>query len=142
MSKQTTRISADILKQACERLLVKAAVPADQAAVIAQIVVEADLRGIESHGVLRLPAYIRKVRAGTMTANTETKILRDRGASLLLDAQHGFGQIAGVNAMHEAMIRAEKFGTGLVAVRNAGHFGIAAYYAMLALPHKMIGIVS
>jgi LDH2 family malate/lactate/ureidoglycolate dehydrogenase len=141
MSNQTICVSADDLRTASERLLQKAGVPADQAAVIAQIVVEADLRGIESHGVLRLPAYIRRVQAGTMTAKTETKTLRERGATLLLDAQHGFGQIAGVNAMHEAMIRAEKFGMGFVAVRNAGHFGIAAYYAMLALPRKMIGLV-
>jgi LDH2 family malate/lactate/ureidoglycolate dehydrogenase len=142
MSKQTIRVAADVLKQASERLLQKAGVPADQAAMIAQIIVEADLRGIDSHGVLRLPAYIRRVQAGTMTAKTETKILRERGASVLLDAQHGFGQIAGVNAMHEAMARAEKYGTALVAVRNSGHFGIAAYYAMLALPRKMIGLIS
>ncbi len=142
MSNQTNRVSADDLKTACERLLQTAGVPADQAAMIAQIVVEADLRGIESHGVLRLPAYIRRVQAGTMTAKTETKILRERGASLLLDAQHGFGQIAGVNAMDEAMSRAERHGTSFVAVRNSGHFGIAAYYAMLALPRKMICTIS
>jgi LDH2 family malate/lactate/ureidoglycolate dehydrogenase len=142
MSKQTIRIPAHDLIQACERLLKKAGVPSDQAAVIAQIVVEADLRGIESHGVLRLPAYIHRVMAGTMTAKTEPRILRERGASLLLDAQHGFGQIVGVHAMNEAMSRAEKYGTGLVAVRNAGHFGVAAYYAMMALPHKMIGMIS
>jgi L-2-hydroxycarboxylate dehydrogenase (NAD+) len=128
--------------QACERLLKKAGVPADQATVIAQVIVEADLRGIESHGVLRLPNYIRRVQAETMTAATELRILRERGATLLLDAQHGFGQIAGVHAMNEAMSLAEQYGIGFVAVRNSGHFGIAAYYAMMALPRKMIGMVS
>jgi LDH2 family malate/lactate/ureidoglycolate dehydrogenase len=117
-------------------------VPKDQAAVIARIIVEADLRGIESHGVLRLPAYIRRVQTGTMTAATEPKLLRERGASVLMDAQHGFGQIAGVQAMNEAISRAKEYGIGLVAVRNSGHFGIAAYYAMMALPQKMIGMVT
>jgi LDH2 family malate/lactate/ureidoglycolate dehydrogenase len=139
---KTVLISAKDLKQACVVLLQKGGVPADQSTVIADVVVEGDLRGIESHGVLRLPSYIRRVKAGSMTAKTEPKVLRERGASLLLDAQHGFGQIAGVVAMKEAMSRAEKFGTGIVAVRNSGHFGIAAYYAMMALERKMIGMIS
>jgi LDH2 family malate/lactate/ureidoglycolate dehydrogenase len=142
MAKQTLLISAKDLKQACVVLLQKGGVPADQATVIADVVVEGDLRGIESHGVLRLPSYIQRVKAGTMTARTEPKVVRERGASLLLDAQHGFGQIAGVVAMKEAISRAEKFGIGIVAVRNSGHFGIAAYYAMLALKRKMIGMIS
>jgi LDH2 family malate/lactate/ureidoglycolate dehydrogenase len=59
-----------------------------------------------------------------------------------MDAQHGFGQIAGTRAMHEAIARARQYGISFIGVRNAGHFGVAAYYAMLALPHKMIGMVS
>jgi L-2-hydroxycarboxylate dehydrogenase (NAD+) len=77
-----------------------------------------------------------------MMARTELKPVRERGASLLLDAQHGFGQIAGIRAMEEALQRAESYGLSFVGVRNAGHIGVAAYYAMMALPRKMIGIVS
>jgi len=117
-------------------------VPNDQADIIAKVIVEADLRGIGSHGILRLPAYIRRVFAGTMTADTQLEVLRERGASLLLDAQCGFGQVAAVYAMEQALSKAEKYGTGFVAVRNAGHFGIASYYAMMALPRQMIGIIS
>ena len=142
MPEPTTTIPAPDLIRACQVLLEQAGVPGDQAAQIAEIVVEADLRGIESHGVLRLPAYIHRARAGTMTAATHVHILRERGAAVLFDAQHGFGQIAGVRAMQEAIARARQYGTAFVGVRNAGHFGVAAYYAMLALPHKMIGIVS
>jgi LDH2 family malate/lactate/ureidoglycolate dehydrogenase len=142
VTQQNTRIPADFLTQICERFLSKAGVPSDQAAFIAQTIVEADLRGIESHGVLRLPAYIHRALAGTMTPATELKILRERGASLLVDAQHGFGQIAAIFAMREAINRAESSGVGFVAVRNAGHIGMAAYYAMMALPRMMIGIVS
>lgn len=141
MSHHISKIPAEVLTQNCVRLLVKAGIPIDQAALIAEIVVEADLRGIGSHGVLRFPAYIHRVQNGTLTAHTELKILRQKGATLLIDGQHGFGQIAGVYAMREALERAAKHGSGMVAVRNVGHFGIAAYYAMLALPKKMIGMV-
>lgn len=142
MSHLQTNTSASVLTHICERLLCQVGVPEDQAAQIAQIIVEADLRGIGSHGVLRLPAYIHRVQNGTLTARTELEVIRQRGATLLLDGQHGFGQIAGVYAMEEAIKRAAKYGSGLVAVRNVGHFGIAAFYAMLALPKKMIGMVS
>lgn len=141
MPSETVRIQAGVLVQACSALLEKVGVPPDEARLIAEIVVEADLRGVESHGLLRLPAYIHRVQAGLMTPKTEVKILRERGASVLLDAQRGFGQVAGVRAMTQAMKRARQHGVGVAAVRNANHFGIAAYYAMMALPHRMVGIV-
>jgi LDH2 family malate/lactate/ureidoglycolate dehydrogenase len=142
MTEQTIRLPAQDLLRACTQLLEKVGVPADQASLISAVIVEADLRGIGSHGVLRLPAYLRRVQAGTMTARTELKVVRQRTASVLMDAQHGFGQVAGVVAMEEALRRAETTGNCFVGVRNAGHFGIAAYYAMMALPLKMIGVVS
>lgn len=142
MSEDTIYIPAKDLTQSCLVLLQKVGVPRDQAEIIAEIVVEADLRGVESHGLLRLPAYIHRVQAGLMTAVTELKTVRERGATVLLDAQSGFGQVAGVVAMGQAMDRALQHGVGLAAVRNANHFGIAAHYAMMALPHRMIGIVT
>ncbi len=141
MSTQINFIAADALIEDCQLLLQKVGVPKSQATTIAEIIVEADLRGIESHGILRLPSYIRRVLAGTMTANTQLTPIRERGATLLLDANNGFGQIAASYAMENAIERAKEYGSALVAVRNAGHFGIAAYYAMMALPHKMIGVV-
>jgi LDH2 family malate/lactate/ureidoglycolate dehydrogenase len=142
MPEEIVRIQASDLVQACERLLQKVGVPPDEARIIAEIVVEADLRGVESHGLLRLPAYVHRVQAGLMTPKTEVKVVRERTASVLLDAQRGFGQVAGVRAMTQAMERARQHGVGVAAVRNANHFGIAAYYAMMALPHRMIGVVT
>jgi L-2-hydroxycarboxylate dehydrogenase (NAD+) len=69
-------------------------------------------------------------------------VLQERGASLLVDAQCGFGQVAASYAMERAIDKAKEHGAAFVAVRNAGHFGIAAHYAMMALSHKMIGMVS
>jgi LDH2 family malate/lactate/ureidoglycolate dehydrogenase len=142
MSEDTIRIPAKDLIQCSIALLQKAGVPRSQAETIAEIVVEADLRGVESHGLLRLPAYIHRVQAGLMTAVTEVKTVTERGATVLLDAQSGFGQVAGVVAMSQAIDRARQYGVGVAAVKNANHFGIAAHYAMMALPHRMIGIVT
>lgn len=142
MPEETVHIPVRDLIQTCIVLLQKVGVPPDQAATVAEIVVEADLRGVESHGLLRLPAYIHRVQAGLMTAVTELKTVRERGATVLLDAQSGFGQVAGVVAMTQAMDRARQHGVGVAAVRNANHFGIAAHYAMMALSQRMIGVVT
>lgn len=135
-------VPADALLEACKRILQNVGVPEDQARLIAEVIVAADLRGVSSHGVLRLPAYVHRVQAGLMTADTQLRVIRERGATVLLDAQGGFGQVAGVYAMNQAVERARQYGVGVVAVRNANHFGIAAYYTMMALPHRMIGIAA
>lgn len=138
---QEIRIPANVLHDVSQKLLEKVGVPADQADLIARVIVRADLRGIGSHGVLRLPAYIHKVQRGLMAAHTQVTLVREKGATALLDGGGGFGQVAGVRGMEEAIRRAEEYGVGSVGVRNANHFGIAAYYAMMALEKGMIGIV-
>lgn len=138
---QETRIAADALRGVCQQLLERVGVPSDQAALIARVIVRADLRGIASHGVLRLPAYVHKVQRGLMAARTQVTLVREKGATALLDGGGGFGQVAGVRGMEEAIRRAEEYGVGSVGVRNANHFGIAAYYAMMALKKGMIGLV-
>lgn len=142
MAENTVLIPAEVLRETCWRILEKVGVPPDQARIIADVTVEADIRGVGSHGVLRLPAYVHRVQAGLMAANTLIQVVRERGATVLLDAQGGFGQVAGVYAMSLAIERARQHGVGLVAVRNANHFGIAAYYTMMALPHRMVGVAA
>ncbi len=142
MKGNTVLVAADVLVGACVQMLEQVGVPRGQAKMIAQAVVEGDLRGVESHGVLRLPAYVHRVQAGLMTAATELRVVQERGATVLLDAQGGFGQVAGIHAMNHAIDRAQKHGVGFAAVRNANHFGIAAYYTMMALPHRMIGLAA
>ena len=141
MSNLTKLISAECLTGICLDLLKNVGVPEHQGDIISKVILEADLRGIGSHGVLRLPAYITRVLSGTMTADTQLKVLQERGSTLLLDAGSGFGQVAASEAMERAISKAKENGVGFAAVRNAGHFGIAAYYAMMALPHQMIGVI-
>ncbi len=142
MAEELVRVPVERLLEACRLILESVGVPPEQAQMIAEVVVEGDLRGVESHGVLRLPAYVHRVQKGIMRAVTQLKTILERPATLLLDAGGGFGQVAGVHAMERAIEKAQRNGVGMTAVRNANHFGVAAYYAMRALPHRMIGIVA
>ncbi len=142
MAEEVVRVPVEQLLDACRRILESVGVPPDQAQMTAEVVVEGDLRGVESHGVLRLPAYVHRVQKGLMKAVTEVKTVVERPATVLLDAGGGFGQVAGIHAIDRAIEKARQNGVGTVAVRNANHFGVAAYYAMRALPHRMIGMVA
>lgn len=112
-----------------------------QAPVFAESILTADLRGVMSHGTVRVPAYVSRVESGVMDPKCEMKFLRDEGATALLDAGNGFGQIAGHKAMSHAIEKARTNGIGFVTVRNSNHFGLASFYSMMALQENMIGIV-
>jgi LDH2 family malate/lactate/ureidoglycolate dehydrogenase len=111
------------------------------AGVFADSIVAADLRGVKSHGTIRVPEYVRRVESGVMDPRAEARFVHDEGAVGLLDGGNGFGQAAGCTAMRRAIDKAQALGIGLVGVRNSNHFGIAAYYAMMALDAGMIGLV-
>lgn len=111
----------------------------ENAKVFAESLVAADLRGIKSHGIVRLPIYVKRVEKGVMEPGATGNFLKDEGATALLDAENGFGQIAGNRAMRRAIDKARQYGIGLVAVRNSNHFGIASFYSMMAAKENMIG---
>jgi LDH2 family malate/lactate/ureidoglycolate dehydrogenase len=96
---------------------------------------------VKSHGTIRVPEYVRRVESGVMDPRAEARFVHDEGAVGLLDGGNGFGQAAGCTAMRRAIDKAQALGIGLVGVRNSNHFGIAAYYAMMALDAGMIGLV-
>jgi len=113
----------------------------EDAVIFAKSLVVADLRGINSHGVVRLTTYVKRVEKGVMDPKVTGNYLHDEGATALLDAQNGFGQIAGHRAMCHAIKKAREYGIGMVSVRNSNHFGIASFYSMMALRENMIGVV-
>lgn len=113
----------------------------ENAAIFAESIIAADLRGVKSHGIVRLTSYIRRVEAGVMDPKGAVRFLRDEGATALLDAGNGFGQVAGHHAMRHAIEKARTYGIGLVTVRNSNHFGIASFYSMMAASENMIGVV-
>lgn len=112
------------------------------AALIAQTLVEADLRGCHSHGVLRVPEYADKLRHGGVDPRGAPRIVSERAAAIVVDGGNSMGQIAAVFAMRRAVERAKNFGVAVATVRGSNHCGALAYYAMLALPHDMIGLAA
>jgi LDH2 family malate/lactate/ureidoglycolate dehydrogenase len=124
-------------------VLEKVGVPAEDAATVADVLVAADLRGVESHGVARLESYyVSRIRAGQLDPKPELATVRETPASVLVDAGNGLGHPAGKRTMQRVLDKAAQTGAAFGAVRNSNHFGIAGYYAMLALDRDMIGIAS
>ncbi|MDQ6930978.1 MAG: Ldh family oxidoreductase [Candidatus Eremiobacteraeota bacterium] len=131
------------LKTYVRAVLEKVGVQASSAATVADVLVAADLRGIESHGVARLESYyVSRIRAGKLKADPNYNIVRETQTSVVYDADNGLGHPVGKMAMEKVIEKAQKHGSAFGAVRNSNHFGIAGYYAMLALPHDMIGMAS
>ena len=135
------KIKAARLQNFIEEAISAAGLPREKADIFARSLVIADLRGIKSHGVVRLPTYIQRVEKGILDPKATGIFLREEGATALLDAQNGLGQISGHRAMRHAISKAREYGFGLVGVKNSNHFGIASFYSMMALKENMIGVV-
>ena len=131
----------DDLRDYVVRFFMKYSVPEHDARIAADILVTADLRGVDSHGVIRLDTYYgSRLRKGLIKANPDVKTLRETATTLALDGDSGLGQVVGFSAMQACIEKAREVGVGMVTVRNSNHYGIAGYYAMMALEHDMIGI--
>ncbi len=121
----------------------KVGVSEEDAAIAADVLVAADLRGIESHGVARLQShYVDRIRQGIVSPSSEAKTIRETETSVLIDAGNGLGHPVSERAMHHVIRKAKGQGAAFGAVRNSNHFGIAGYYAMMGLEQDLITIVS
>ena len=114
----------------------------EEALVNADTLVDADLKGIDSHGVSRLPIHLKRIKIGIVRANYEMKTVSDRLSAAVIDACNSMGPYVSVKAMELAIEKARHTGVAFVTVKNSNHNGIAAYYAERALPHGMIGIAA
>ncbi|MDD3049882.1 MAG: Ldh family oxidoreductase [Candidatus Cloacimonetes bacterium] len=137
---QTKKLKIEIIYDIMLNVLVKLGVPGEEAKICADVLIESDLRGIESHGIGRLKMYYDRINAGIQFPVTKIDIVRDRKATAVWDANHGMGQVVSHKAMATAIEKAEKYGMGSVAVRNSTHYGIAGYYASMAIKKNMIGM--
>lgn len=135
-----TRIQAEALRGFTTQVFQKLGVPAHDAEITSEVLLSADLRGVDSHGVARLPRYVNGIRDGVMVPGVEPKIVIETPTTATLDAADGLGQPASVLGMELAMQKAKQSGAGFVTVRNSNHYGIAGYYALMALQHDLIGI--
>ena len=101
---------------------------------------EADLRGSDTHGVIRLPLYLRRIRAGGVNARPNIRVVSDRPSAALIDGDNGMGHLVMRRAAHLAIDKAKATGIGWVGARMSNHAGPAALYATLPLHHDMIGL--
>lgn len=138
---QRTWISWDFLESFMVEAFETLGVPTEDAELCADVLMESDRRGIESHGVNRFkPIYIDRIMAGIQLPTTAIDVLRETATTAVLDANDGMGMVASYQAMNLAIEKAKEYGMGMVAVRNSTHYGIAGYYATMATKAGMIGI--
>ena len=114
--------------------------PPQDAKLAAEVLLEADLRGIDSHGVARLSGYVRLWEAGRINVTPKLRIVHETPSTATVDGDAGLGLVVAPRAMDIAIEKARNVGTGWVSVKNSNHFGIAGYHAMEALSSDMIGI--
>ena len=112
----------------------------EDASTCANVLLAAELRGIPSHGIMRLKNYMLMWQKGLINTRPDIQIVHETPTTAVLDADHAFGAIAGTHAMNTAIKKAEKYGSAWMSVRNSSHFGIAGYYSMMAMKKDMIGI--
>jgi L-2-hydroxycarboxylate dehydrogenase (NAD+) len=132
--------SLDKLQQFTKDVFIKIGHSHADAELAARVLLSADMRGVDSHGIARLSGYVRLWQAGRMNPKPEIKILHQTPSTATIDADRGLGLVAAPKAMEIAIEKARQCGTGWVGVQNSNHFGIAGYHAMMALKHDMIGI--
>lgn len=116
-------------------------IPREDAEICADVLLESDKRGIESHGVNRFkPVYLDRIKAGIQNPVTNFEIIKETETTAVVDGHSGMGQVIGYKAMKLAIEKAKKYGMGMVAVRNSCHYGIAGYYPSMATKEGCIGI--
>ncbi len=128
------------LKTFVTNVFTKIGVPETDARVTADVIVRADLRGIESHGVARIHRYTDRILSGLIKVKANIRVMGETPTALLIDGDNGLGQVVSVYAMKRCLTKAKESGVCIATVRNSNHFGIAGYYAMLALKEDMIGV--
>jgi LDH2 family malate/lactate/ureidoglycolate dehydrogenase len=134
------RLAASRLREFARRVLEAVGVPEEDATLLADLLVEADCRGVHSHGVTRLPVYVARLQGGAMAAKTVLSVVSESPGTLLLDGGNGPGHVACVRSMELAVAKAREAGVAVVALRNSNHNGTQAAYAMRALRADMIGL--
>jgi len=130
----------DQLKGICTKILAAVGADKSEAETVAKFLVGANLAGHDSHGVIRVPQYVKRVKDGMMRPSAPFKIVRETTATALVDGNWGFGQVIGVRAMDLAIAKAKECGVGVVGVFHCNHIGRLADYPVIASGQNMIGL--
>jgi LDH2 family malate/lactate/ureidoglycolate dehydrogenase len=129
-----------VLERLCVSVFEKIGVPADAARIASKNLIEADLRGVQSHGVVRFPIYVKRILDGGTNPRAQVKAMRQTRTTAVVDGDNGLGHYVGVRAMEMAIEKGAGGDCAFVAVNNSNHFGAAAYYAEMATRRGMIGL--
>ncbi len=140
METQHVTVGEKEVKDFCEQVFIKLGVPAKDAETTTEVLVLADLRGIESHGVARLPRYVNGIRTGYIRPVDHSRVVKETKATASIDGEQSLGQVVARKGMEVAIRKAEETSVGIVTVRNSNHYGIAGYYTLMALEHDLIGV--
>ena len=135
-------VDAARLEALVQAMLEKVEVPAPDAALVAGSLVSADARGMNSHGVLRLPVYIRRLQQGGFKPASRGTVVKETAATMLIDGGEGLGAVLTSHAMDIAIEKARQTGIAAVGIRNSNHNGENAYYVQRAIAQDMIGIAT
>ncbi|MEM1858677.1 MAG: Ldh family oxidoreductase, partial [Desulfurococcaceae archaeon] len=135
------RVEWTSLKEYVKEVFCALGVPREHAEIVADVLVTADLMGIESHGVQRLKRYTTGIKNGSVKPRAEIMTVKETPSTALIDGGASLGQVVAYNAMKIAIEKARSAGVSVVGVRNSHHFGIAGYYALQAVRENMVGVV-
>ncbi len=136
----STLVKTSALREFCEDIFTKLGVPGDDAVIITDVLISADLRGVASHGVQRLKRYVLGLQDGTMQKTAKIVVLNETPTTLHISGGDGMGQVISYQAMNMVIEKAKENNIAFASVCDSNHYGIAGYYAMMALEHDMIGI--
>ena len=139
-AERETRVPLTILENTVQGIFEAAGMSVEAAKSVAESLVDADLRGIHSHGVLRVPDYVKKLTDEGVDPRGKPRIVSDNGAALVIDGGNNLGQVAMRFAMESAISRAKDLNLAFAAVGGSNHAGTMDYYVRMALAHDMIGI--
>ena len=134
------RVSADRLRTFISQVFETVDVPASDASILGELITEADLRGIDTHGVFRLPLYVRRIKAGGINVRPNIRVVAEQASTALVDGDNAMGHLVMRFAAGVAIDKAKRTGVGWVGARMSNHAGPAALYAMMPLAHDMIGL--
>lgn len=134
------RVRPESVTRFAVQVLRAVGLPPQNATTLAAALVSADLQGIKTHGMSRLPMYVSRIQKGLMNAETTGRLLHRHGSILTIDGENGIGQVLAVRAMQDAVDVARELGVGMVGVRHSNHFGVAGYYCERAASEGMLGI--
>lgn len=138
----TVAVDAGWAEEIAVGLLTAAGVPEEHAAITAHQLVLADLRGVDTHGLMRLPNYLERMARGDLIPDVEPVVKREAPGIAAIDGGHGLGQVVSHRAMSMAVAKAHEVGVGAVTAKSSSHFGAAAGYSMLAAEAGCIGLTT